>query len=175
MTYRIIDSIISRSNKADNAAEAHGMATGMLCVDNQVESVAWLLEVFPEISEITGDERGVLISLFDRSQELLSSDSFEFDLFLPGDEFTLQEQVEALRCWCSGFLFGVGYASSSSVWPGESGEILQDIVEFSRLDSNVEGDDAENSFVEINEYIRAGVLLIQDELKEASIGKHRHH
>ena len=174
MTYRIIDSIISRSIKADNAAEAHGMATGMLCVDSRVESIAWLMEVFPDISEITGEERGLLISLFDRSQELLSSDSFEFDLFLPGDEFTLQEQVEALRCWCSGFLFGVGYASSHSEWPGDSGEILQDIVEFSRLDSNEEGDDAENSFVEINEYIRAGVLLIQDEFRETSIGQTHH-
>jgi uncharacterized protein YgfB (UPF0149 family) len=174
MTYRVIDSIIERSDKAICAAEAHGMAAGMLCVDNRIDSVAWLIEVFSEISEITWDERNVLTCLFERTQELLGSDSYEFDLFLPGDEYTLQEQAAALQSWCSGFLFGVGYASSSSDWPGESGEILQDIVEFSRLDTHVEGDDDENSIVEINEYIRAGVLLIQDELRDASQGEHLH-
>ena len=169
MTYRIIDSIISRSDKAENAAEAHGMATGMLCVDNRVESVAWLTELFPEISEITWEERNSLTSIFTRSQELLGNDSFEFDLFLPGDDFGLQEQTEALRSWCTGFLFGVGYAGSNAEWPGESGEILQDIIQFTKMDSDIEEDeDDENSFVEIHEYIRTGVLLIQEELKDSA-------
>lgn len=149
------------------AAEAHGMATGMLCIDNRTENTVWLNEVTQESNKLLEEERTILVFLFEKTKELLvSDDSFEFDLFLPEEDCPLHERAAALTSWCQGFLFGIGFASSTAEWPGETGEILKDIMEFSRLDAEVDGEDDENALMEINEYLRAAVLLVTEELNE---------
>ena len=52
--------------------------------------------------------------------------------------------------------------NSKAEWSGESNEILRDIVEFSKMDPDVDGEEDENALVEINEYIKMGVLLIRE-------------
>ena len=175
MTYRTIDSIFQNIDETLCAAEAHGMAAGMLCIDNRTENTVWLNEVTQESDKILEEERSMLVSLFEKTRELLvSDDSFEFDLFLPEEECPLQERAVALTSWCQGFLYGVGYASSTADWPGEAGEILKDIMEFSRLDTEVVGEDDENALMEINEYLRAAVLLITEELNDGGDEKVLH-
>jgi uncharacterized protein len=89
-------------------------------------------------------------------------------LLLPGEDARLSEQVEALQQWCQGFLFGLGTSSSTSEtaanWPDEIREIVKDITEFTKLDTDVEGEEAENDFMEITEYLRAAVVFVHTEL-----------
>nr|WP_305909537.1 UPF0149 family protein [Methylomarinum sp. Ch1-1]MDP4522456.1 UPF0149 family protein [Methylomarinum sp. Ch1-1] len=115
-------------------------------------------------------------SIFEQTRRLLDGDDeqFAFDLLLPGDDEALPERVEALRCWCQGFLFGIGYAKATSVWPGECGEIMRDIVEFTKMDSDAGGEEDENDFVEIHEYLRSAVLLIRDQMATDSDEQTRH-
>ena len=49
------------------------------------------------------------------------------------------------------------------VWPGDVGEILKDIMEFTKLDAEAEGEEDERAFMEITEYLRSAVLLLRDE------------
>lgn len=155
--------MVVQSDPELSAAQAHGMATGMLCVNEQAQSAEWLTELFRNAEQATEEGKAALVHLFEETRSLLASDDFEFDLLLPDDEASLSEKVEALTYWCQGFLLGVGVTHAASDWPREVTEILKDIIEFTKLDTDAEGEEDENDFMEITEYIRSAVLLLRDE------------
>jgi len=169
MTYPVINTIVVRSDAELSAAEAHGMATGMLCANEQAQSGEWLTELFRHAMPAADEDRSTLVHLFEETRSLLANDEFEFDLLLPDDETLLSDQVEALTCWCTGFLLGVGFTHTASDLSKEATEILKDIAEFTKLDIDAEGEEDENDFMEITEYMRSAVLLLRSELnKEGS-------
>ncbi len=173
MAYQVINSIVIQSDARLSAAEAHGMATGMLCVNDHVTSTQGLTELLRNALPITEEQQEVLVRLFEETRRLLNSDEFEFDLFLPDEDSPLNEQIEALRNWCIGFLAGVGFANPKSNWPGDVNEILKDIVEFTKLETeDVAGEDDENGLMEVTEFLRSAVLLLRDEL---SVGNNTLH
>lgn len=166
MSYQIVDDFIKHSDAELSAAEAHGMATGMLCVDGRVSCHNWLTELFGNELPVIDEEHSVIVELFKQTAILLENSNFEFDLFLPDEDCSLLDRVEALKFWCQGFLFGVGYAQSSGEWPGDVGEVLKDVVEFTKLDIDVHSEEDENHFMEICEYLRAAVALVYSELNQ---------
>jgi hypothetical protein len=113
---------------------------------------------------LTDVEKLALLALFEQTAKLLSEGGFEFDLLLPDDEESLSNRVDALRHWCLGFLLGLGFARSGDDWPGESGELLKDLVEFTQVDSDVEGEEDETAFFELVEYVRVAVQVVQSDL-----------
>jgi yecA family protein len=166
MTYQIINAIVVQSDAELSAAQAHGMATGMLCANEQAQSAEWLTELFLHAMPAANEDRTMLVHLFEDTQGLLASDDFEFDLLLPGDEALLSEQVEALTDWCRGFLLGVGFTHAASDLSREATEILKDIAEFTKLDTEAEGEEDEGDFMEITEYMRSAVLLLRIEFNK---------
>lgn len=172
MAYQTITTIFQKNESELTASEAHGLAAGMLCIENEIEVANWLSELFPEDVFLVEEDKAILEGLFEQTRKLLNEedDSFRFDLFLPNEDGLLKEQLEAIRYWCDGFLFGVGYTRASSDWPGETGEIMQDIVEFTKLDTEVEDemdedeiDEHELALIEIQEYIRVAVMMVRDQ------------
>jgi hypothetical protein len=163
MTYRVINAIVVQSDAELSAAQAHGMAAGMLCANEQAQSAEWLTELFLHAVPAADEDRIRLVHLFEDTQSLLASDEFEFDLLLPGDEALLSEQIEALTDWCRGFLLGVCFTHAVSDLSRESTEILKDIAEFTKLDTEAEGEEDESDFMEITEYMRSAVLLLRSE------------
>jgi uncharacterized protein YgfB (UPF0149 family) len=87
---------------------------------------------------------------------------------LPEDDAAVEERVEALGQWCQGFLLGIsaGGLKDLDKLPGDSGEILRDMVEIARVGSyELEGgDEDEESFQQLLEYVRTGVLLLNEEV-----------
>lgn len=172
MIYASIAAVLEQYDADVNVAEAHGIATGMLCVYERIDANQWLQEIISQQQELDTDDRALLLSLFAKTAALLRSDVFAFDLFLPDDDSGPSEQAEALRSWCQGFLFGIGYGHSNASWPGDSGEILKDVVEFTKLDGTVLDEEDERALMEINEYLRAAVLLLRDDLRGNAEQKH---
>lgn len=168
MAYQAVNAILERHDADMGAAEAHGIATGMLCVALQADAGNWLDELMQDVSGLDDEDKALLLALFDRTRELLDpeTDEFTFDLFLPEENEPLHERVEALRTWCQGFLFGVGYQQGAGDWPGNSGEVMRDLIEFTKIDSDVEGEDNENALMQIHEYVRAAVITVRDEFAE---------
>ncbi|MGZ8137287.1 MAG: UPF0149 family protein [Methylococcaceae bacterium] len=164
MAYQTINAILTRNDTDLSAAEAHGMATGMLCVNSKTMSAYWLTELFHNNQSIIDDDKTMLVRLFEETRRLLASDEFEFDLFLPDDDTLLTVQVTALKNWCHGFLLGVGSSHLPADRTKDADEILKDISEFTKLTTEVEGEEDENAFVEVTEYLRSAVLLLRDEL-----------
>ncbi len=177
MAYQTINKIFQRNESDLTSAEAHGLATGMLCIENKMEASGWISQLLEDDMDLLDEDKTTLISLFEQTRKLLSGedDGFRFDLFLPGDDEPLTEQLEAIRSWCEGFLFGIGYSRSESTWPGDTGEIIKDIVEFTKLDSEIdeditqdEIDELEGALIEIQEYLRVAVMMIRDQFMEES-------
>lgn len=168
MLYQDINQIIAKIDTDYSAAESHGMATGMLCVNSHTELGFWLGELSQEVSTLNDADKAMLQDFFEQTRSLLASEEYEFDLLLPEEDTNLSEQIEALRQWCQGFLFGLGTTSSASVmsttWTDEAREAVKDIAEFTKLDNDAEGEEAENDFMEITEYLRAAVIFLRTEL-----------
>jgi uncharacterized protein YgfB (UPF0149 family) len=164
MTYRHIDSFFKRSDKVNSAAEAHGLAAGMLCVNGQTQSNVWIKQLFEEDGVVTSEQSQILSRLFEETKASLDSGDYDFEPFLPSDDAPLSEQVMALIDWCQGFLFGVGALYQRGEQSGQTHEILRDIAEFTKLDPDAEGEEDEAAFMEITEYLRTAVLLLRAEL-----------
>jgi len=170
MSYSDLNSIILQKDAADSAAEVHGIAVAMLCLNKDAEASDWINEAFSEGSGLLQEEKVEFNNLFDQTKELMESDEFVFDLLLPAEDEALSLRCTALMQWCQGFLFGMGRVQTSSEWPGDVDEVLKDIIEFTKLDADIDEDDAEdteNDLTEIQEYLRAAVMLIHNELNPA--------
>ncbi len=177
MAYQTINKIFQKNETDLTSSEAHGLATGMLCIESKVDSAYWLAELFPEDITLLDEDKTTLVSLFEQTRSLLNGedDSYRYDLFLPGDDEPLTIQLRAICAWCEGFLFGIGHSKSESTWPGETDEIIKDIVEFTKLDSEVDEDldeeemnEYESAMIEIQEYLRVAVMMIRDQFTEES-------
>jgi yecA family protein len=166
MAYPIINAILVKNEVDFCAAEAHGIATGLLCANAKIDNNHWLNELLPDTCAISDEQKQLLLRLFEETRRLLTGDEFEFDLFLPNDDAPLIEQITALKSWCQGFLFGVGSAATQSNYSRDSHEILKDITEFTKLDTETDdiNEEDEIALMELTEYLRAAVLLLRDEL-----------
>lgn len=165
----MIDAILVQYDAELTAAEAHGMASGLLAVNGKFSNESWLNELLQNTQPVNNEHKVELLGLFDGTQDVLLDDEFEFELILPeDDESNLIERVDALRQWCKGFLFGIGFANKATKFSQQTQEILKDVAEITKLDADIELEDeeAENDFMELTEYLRAAVLALRDEFSE---------
>lgn len=162
-----IEALLRRNNLEYSAAEIHGLAAGMLCLEPNTDGVHWLEILQDDEIPLSEEAEQPLLSLFSQTRALLDPQQggFDFDLLLPGDDQPLDLRIDALRSWCQGFLYGLGYNShSQEQWPSECQEILRDLVELTKIDADFEDDSEDNAaaLVELHEYVRAAVLMMRD-------------
>jgi uncharacterized protein len=151
-------------------AEAHGALCGALCAMPGYAVDDWIGEVLPD-SVASPPVRALLTNVHTRTREELSGFLFEFAPLLPDDEALLTERVTALADWCGGFLYGlgVGRIAGADQLAGDVGEIIKDFSEISRAELNT-GDGIEENeaaLAELVEFIRAGTLVVFEELAPA--------
>ena len=169
MSYETNDAILVQYDSDLSAAQAHGMASGLLAVNGKFNNEKWLHELLQNTPPVSSSHQVELLGLFDDIQDVLIDNEFEFDLFLPDDEESdLLERIDALREWSKGFLLGVGFANTKTNFSPQLQEILKDVSEITKLDTDIEiiDEDAENDFMELTEYLRAAVLALRDEFSQ---------
>jgi uncharacterized protein YgfB (UPF0149 family) len=168
MAYPIINAILQEHNADFCAAEVHGIATGLLCADINTDSSYWLNDLLPDDAPLPDEQKAIFIRLYEETRRLLTGDDFEFDLFLPDDNQPLLEKISALRSWCQGFLYGIGASIAKPKYSREAHEILKDIAEFTKLDSEAEdaNEEDEVALMELTEFLRTAVLLLRAELNQ---------
>ncbi|MCF6209790.1 MAG: UPF0149 family protein [Gammaproteobacteria bacterium] len=173
MNYDALALVIHKLGAQQEPAELHGTLTGLLCANGNAEADIWLQNLFPKVpsGDLLGDEAfGELKKLHETSREGLNAIDCEFRLLLPDDDSDLDQRVHALGEWCQGFLVGLslGGISDFKALPEDAREIAEDIVEIARADSSYSFDGSEedeHAYAELVEYLRVGVLLINEELQ----------
>ncbi len=173
-----LEELLYRIDAAMGAADAHGALCGMLCARGTVELSEWVDHVIGEQEqgdELLHDVVHKLSELHQSTLEMMNDATGDFKLLLLDDDDPLPERVEALAAWCQGFIYGLaaGGIQEGSELPEDTAELLKDMIEISRAghdvdDTGVEESDVnddEMAYMEIEEYVRMGVLLVYEELQ----------
>ena len=170
--YFELEDALQKADADYNAAEAQAIACGMLAVNIAADKITWVQLLFGEIDENNALQTNAIKlagELFDQSKMELQDPNLAFELLLPDTDESLYSRVTALQEWCSGFLLGVGIAGvkDHKALPEDSRELLSDFTEIGTSGNfDLEDKDAsEEALAEISEYIRMGVLLINEELQ----------
>ena len=151
-----------------SAAELHGAACGVLVVNRHYAFDKWIKQV---AAETMGDDDAyeLVEQVFADAQYKLNTEALAFDLLLPEEDEPLEQQVAALQKWCQGFAYGLALSGLKTLQdlPKDSREWVEDVVKIGAAgEMDVDDEDAsEDAFVELVEFVRVGVLLINEELQ----------
>ncbi|RUO69875.1 YecA family protein [Pseudidiomarina sediminum] len=167
--YDRLTELFERSGLLSNAAEIHGLLTGMVAGGASIEGEQWLLL----LSDLINDGQSLPPAVRETIKELaaescasLHDPDLGFQLELPSDHAPLQERLQALTAWVQSFLVGFGVNQTNLAGLSEDlREAIDDMVEIAKLDLEVDDDEeAERAYFEIVEYLRISAMLCFNEL-----------
>jgi uncharacterized protein YgfB (UPF0149 family) len=170
VTFREVAKVLEGAGSQVVAAEWHGCLCGALCTSPDYTLERWLDELVAvdaeEAADIPPDE--ALRLLFIDTQRALRGEEMEFEPLLPDDDEPLERRATALSQWCQGFLygFGTGKPTRDEDIKGQVDEVLRDLshIAAAAVDVGAAGEDEEEAYAEVVEYLRVGVQLVHDEL-----------
>lgn len=163
--------VLETANADLGFAESHGLLCGRICSERDVDIEDWICEVIG--SEAKGDRErceAVLRAVSDETRAQLEAPDFGFAPFLPDDEEPLALRCSELARWCQGFLYGLGATGRLDVETlgDDTREMLSDLSAITALGAGGESEDVERDYCELVEYLRTGVMLINEELTHRS-------
>jgi len=165
---RRVNTALGRLGSTQTVAEFHGSLVGLICARGKLEKEEWLRQVMPADAGDLGEVRESLVQLHGETLRQLNDPVLEFEPLLPGEGEPLAQRVEALGEWCQGFLLGLseGGVQQTERLPGDAAEVVRDLVNISRAGAYdlSDSEEDEEAYVELLEYVRAGVLLVNEEL-----------
>ena len=154
-----------------DAAEYHGALCGVLCVQADASDDLGLETDAPANEDAVPAARELLQTVRQTSFDHLHDPESGFTPLLPQDDEALDQRVDALAQWCQGFLYGLSTrpALDLNETSPELREVVNDLIQISRagVEPEVEPDEDadENAYMELVEYVRAGVQLVFLELR----------
>lgn len=171
-----LNTAFRRLGIASDASENHGVLSGLLCAQGYARQDEWLARVRGEAGEVAepdlddeslAQELAIVGALYEETTQCLNDTGFVFDLLLPEEDQPLTVRADALGAWCRGFLYGLGVGGieDHTVLPDDVREIIRDVAAISQasVDSGDETDEA--AYMELVEYMRAGITLVFEELE----------
>lgn len=146
----------------------HGCLSGLLGAGAEaqpeygLDAISQSLEV-----NVHGELASRIMQLYTATLASLQDDEFLFHPLLPDDDDDIILKTESLASWCRGFLTGFAYCVAARNKVGEAlspetGEVLRDITAMAEavVDDQEGGEDAEESYMELVEYLRVAVVNI---------------
>ncbi|MDG2395846.1 YecA family protein [Candidatus Thioglobus sp.] len=168
LIYDNLKSTLHALNTDDTVSSAHGILCGFACVKPDLGLDDWLNEILVSIdlnnlSEKLAHEELALI--FNETLSQLNDETLDFQPLIADEESRLGEQANTLIEWCQGYLVGLGLQKISTT-DEEALELIKDISEISQLDADlIDNEQNAQDLNEIIEFVRMGVLLIQETLQ----------
>ncbi|MEM7255953.1 MAG: UPF0149 family protein [Pseudomonadota bacterium] len=171
--FATVNNALSTGGSLVEAAECHGVLCGILCTTGSTDMQGWVGHLFASRDESVDISAEALKILHDVHQGTLAGinhTTLDFSLLLPEDEYSLDDRMLALSDWCSGFSLGLsmGGLQESMLGNEDVREFIQDVQYIAEACIKPEQDSEENteqSLVEIEEYLRMGVLFLNEELQ----------
>lgn len=174
--YPVVSDLLSAHEFETTASEIHGVIAGVNCLPESGR-VDWLELVAPvgsaPVPELSPELSRALLDLSHTTKEQIERKDFVFSLFLPNQDASVRDRTDALAAWCRGFLLGISATGLTAENCSDvTREILSDIVELSRVEAESgESAEEERALLEIEEYLRVAVQLLNDELSVTSEGE----
>ncbi len=175
-----VEEILGRFQLTTTASELHGMLAGLICAGVEEDDIDnWLPVLCFEDRYVSEDE----YRMFERDirgfyREVLKQlDEFgvEFNILLPEDGQSSTDRIVAMTSWCAGYLKAlIDYGEISFEQLSEDCvEFLDDVRQISELDPEQDPseEEMESSFMILDEHLRVGVQLIDEQLNIHSISR----
>jgi hypothetical protein len=170
--FDLLQQALQKTDAEMLAAESHGSLCGIYCAGGKADLQKWLEQVFDAFdlqNMLIKEASQLLAGLFNNTQQQLNDSAADFQLLLPDDNASLADRTEALAQWCHGFSYGLasGGLKQETKLPQDTAELIRDLVEIARAGHDVEAESEtdEESYMHLYEYVRMGVLLINEELQ----------
>ncbi|HEX7720337.1 MAG TPA: UPF0149 family protein [Woeseiaceae bacterium] len=178
--YSDLDEALRSGGASWNAAQAHGLLCGRLCLpggDPVRETVRQWVETVQDAGDAGDSCRAECAELLERASTTtlrqLAERQSQFAPLLPDDANSVALRTEALSHWCEGFLHGL--VSGQHVTEVRAklaaqplADIIRDLLEITRaaVDEQADEETNEEAYVELVEYIRVAAQLAYEELAE---------
>lgn len=170
--YTNVNEALDAGGSAVCAAECHGVLCGILCASGASDMQLWVRHLFEartKDGEISAESLKLLHELHQCTLQEINHETLEFTMLLPEQSESMDVRITGLADWCSGFSLGLimGGLSESMMVSTDVKEFVEDVQYISDASFSEEDkpEAVEQSFVEIEEYIRMGVLLLNEELQ----------
>lgn len=159
-------------------AELHGAVCGLAACHGELLPIQDLVALLGV--DALRDEASVE-AFVSASVAEFEAEDLSFAPLLPDDDVALADRLEAIGQWCGSFLAGVAAglarrgAASLDDCPEEVREIVRDFAAIAQVDATVDADveedagrrdAAETEFIELQEFVKVGALLIASTLAE---------
>ncbi|WP_440053865.1 UPF0149 family protein [Pseudoalteromonas sp. T1lg65] len=154
-------------------AEVHGTISGLLACGLNIEESEYLgllSDVFNEGQKFDSSIREFCVELYKQVSTRFNDGEFQFELYLPREDESLQDQAEALISWIAGFLLGFGLKRKDyGTLSADVKEVINDFSEITKLDTRFdETEDDQQALHEVIEYTRVSALLCFAEMGKES-------
>lgn len=173
MDIPLLDKAFNRIGVITDAPENHGVLCGLLCARGEIARDAWLALMIDQASvpmahDLQEEESSELTRLYSETVRELQDPDTLITPLLPDDDAPLDVRAEAVAAWCRGFIYGLGAGGIEdiAVLPDEVREFVGDMIEISQASSETDhGDEDESAYLELIEYLRAGMTLVYETLE----------
>lgn len=169
--YHDIAAMLAAANTPFSPAYVHGMMSGLLCTDIRTTQKRWEFFLSEQQSLVTiAADNESLNKLFMLTATHLEEAPGAMVLLLPEDEEAFGMRLRALSAWCDGFLEGISLDNPGLQLPIVQ-EVLGDLVKIKEVVTDAKSSQENETFyVEIVEFIRVAVLVLQAECQPMSQG-----
>jgi uncharacterized protein len=169
----ILASALHKLDTEVGPSEVHGTLCGLLCANTSAEMGIWKQALWPNQASgdlLAAEADEIFQQTHDVTRQQLNDPACEFEMLLPDDDDSLIQRVNALGDWSQGYLIGLslGGITDFAPLPEDAREIAKDLLEIARAGTSydLEGsEEDESAYAELVEYLRVGVLLINEELQ----------
>jgi len=154
-----------------SASECHGILCALICTQGEGSLDMWLALIEEDAPNALNetDNKRYFEMLYTNSMQQLQSNDFSFQMLLPDDEEELSERAVAMADWCQGFLFGAGIGGikDNNDLSDDINDLLRDLANIAQAgyDDDEDENTGESAYMELTEYIKAGVMLSFIELQ----------
>lgn len=147
-------------------AELQGNLWGLKAAGGEFKSED--MATFLGEGEITDAIKLAVSGLQEMINKEFSDGSVTVTILLPTDDEPLEERLQAVISWTSGFLSGFGMVKQNEPLPKDILEILSDLDSVTQLQVSIAPEDearSENDYMELVEFLKVAPLLVATELK----------
>jgi uncharacterized protein YgfB (UPF0149 family) len=179
MDFDQVKEVVAPHSELESPAFIQGMLIGLLCGDSDIQEAVWIKKLIEE-ANIKSVKESFLKGLHDLYQETnkgMNGSGFELELCLPDDSEALVYRAMMVGQLCEGVLYGLGLIgclndAENEIAP-EVRELVSDFSDIASIDvedlgqSVKEGETEESDLMQLVEFVKIGILTMNESLNPA--------